>query len=143
MIPVVNPLTSEITEVQEPSSLDEVNRQIAAFVHGLGVVSKELAEMRRNLSRLEIEYTATFSALVLSSEYGEATQRRADAERQLYEDEDSVGSRRDRMRIEVKVLAERGHDYRACMNTLQTAAANLRAESNLRGDVWDSPAQRR
>ena len=138
MIPVVNPLTGEITEVQEPNSLDEVNRQIAAFVHGLGVVNRELAEKRRQLSRLEIEYKARFAALVLSSGYGEATQRRADAEGQLYDGDDSLGSRMDNLKIEVRILAERGHDYRAAMSVLQTAASNLRAESNIRGDAWAS-----
>ena len=138
MIPVVNPLTGEISEVQEPNSLEEANRQLAAFIHGLGTVNKALAEKRRELSRLSIAYKAHFAALLLSSEYGEATQRRADAEAQLYANDDAVGSRKDTLEIEVKVLAERAHDYRAAMNALQTTAANLRAESNLRGDSWAS-----
>ena len=136
MIPVVNPLTGEISDVQEPTSLDEVNRQIAAFIHGLGAVNKALAEKRRELSRLSIEYKARFAALVLSSDYGEATQRRADAEGQLYDGDDSLGARKDTVKIEVQVLQEKGHDYRKAMDMLQTAAANLRAESNIRGDAW-------
>jgi hypothetical protein len=138
MIPVVNPLSGEITEVQEPSSLEEVNRQIAAFVHGLGVLNRELAEKRRELSRLAIEFKARHAALVLSSRRGEARQRDAEAVAALYAGPDSLGERKDTLEIEVRILQERGHDYRAAMSTLQTAAANLRAESNLRGDVWPS-----
>lgn len=130
MIPVVNPLTGEIEEARDPQSLDEVNRQIAAFVHGMGTVNKALAEKRRELSNLEVEYTARFSALVLSSTYGEAGQRKADAEAQLYDGDDSLGARRDTIRIEVRVLQEKGHDYRAALSSLQTVASNLRAELN-------------
>jgi len=136
MIPVVNPLTGEISDVQEPNSLDEVNRQVAAFVHGLGCVSRELGEKRKALGELEIEYTGRYAALTLSSELGESGQRKAEAEAQLYNGDDSLGARRDRLRIQVKLLAEKGHDYRAAMSVLQTVASNLRAESNLRGDAW-------
>jgi hypothetical protein len=136
MIPVVNPLSGEITEVAEPSSLDEVNRQIAAFVHGLGVINTELAAKRRELSRLAVEFKARHAALVLSSHRGESRQRDAEATVSLYQGDGSLGERKDTLEIEVRILQERGHDYRAAMSALQTAAANLRAESNLRGDAW-------
>lgn len=133
MIPVVNPLTGEIEEAGEPQSLEEVNRQITAFIHGMGTVNKALADKRRELREVSSEFKARRAALIISSGYGEATQRAADADSQLYDGDDSLGVRKDTLEIEVRILHEKGHDYRAAMSSLQTVASNLRAELNAVG----------
>jgi predicted nucleic acid-binding Zn-ribbon protein len=133
MIPVINPITGEVEDAPLPVTLDDVNRQIQAFVYGLGKVNQALEEKRRELRKASTEFKVRRHALILSSEYGESTQRAADAESQLYEGEGSLGERKDVLEIEVRILQDKGHDYRAALNALQTAGANIRAEMNLGG----------
>lgn len=135
MIEVVNPVTGEVQELTVPQSLDDANEQLAVLRHGLSTLSRELTAKRRELCGLAVEYTAREAALIVSSQLGEASQRRAEAVGELFTGGGSLGARKFAAEMEVRILLERSHNIRSAMNTLQTTSANMRAEANLRGDA--------
>lgn len=138
MTELVDQNTGEILQAPDPQTLDEVNHAINVFVHHLSVVSKELTQRSRELQQASTAYKIYRATLIRSSDAGEAKQREADAETALYStpasdllDVDtkvSIGELKDTLEMDVRILRDRGHDYRSAMSALQSVASNLRAE---------------
>jgi len=139
MTELVDQRTGEILEAPDPQTLDEVNHTINVFVHHLSTVSRELVTKSRELQRASTAYKIYKAALIKESSAGEAKQREADAETALYARDahdlhdtlpagQSIGELKDTLEMEVRILRDRGHDYRAAMTSLQSVGANLRAE---------------
>lgn len=143
---VVDTATGEIVERADPQTLDEVNHSINTFIHHLSRVSKELVDRSRELQRVSTAYKIYRAQLVRASTAGEAKQREADAEVVLYSKpagelhdslpaDVSIGELKDRLETEVRILRDRGHDYRSALNSLQSVGANLRAELQSLGSM--------
>ena len=136
---VVDPTTGEIIQQPDAQTLDDVNFRINEFIHHLSKVSRELVEKARELQRVSTAYKIYQAQLIRASKASEAKQRQADAEVTLYSTaanslhdslpaDISIGELRDQLETEVRILRDRGHDYRSAMNSLQSVGANLRAE---------------
>jgi hypothetical protein len=143
---VVDTATGEIIQKPDAETLDEVNFRINSFIHHLSTVSKELVERARELQRVSTAYKIYRAQLIRASKAGEAKQREADAEATLYSTaahslhdslpaDISIGELKDQLETEVRILRDRGHDYRSAMNSLQSVGANLRAEMQASGSM--------
>jgi hypothetical protein len=136
---VIDRETGEIIERADPETLDEVNHSINVFIDHLSKVSRELVQKSRELQRASTAYKIYRAQLIKESSAGEAKQREAEAEYVLYSTDakelhaslptgSSIGELKDTLETDVRILRDRGHDYRSAMSALQTVASNLRAE---------------
>lgn len=114
----------------EPTTLDELNRQMHLLTSWLGQNTRERVRIRKELRPVQERYTAVYNAALLASNRSEATLRKAEAEMAVRSDYmpgdvEPVAERLSILQLQLKTAEMLGHDARAVMSGLQTIAKTL------------------
>lgn len=121
-----------------PATVADVNARLMQLDAALGSSQPELERLLRESATVDLAYRLRYAAVVKASEARSEDRRRAEAElameRETLPDSPiNLAVRKTVLEVEIKAMREAQHNLRAQISSIQSVAANLRAEMSLMG----------